>query len=417
MNPTQSFVLASVVALVPTSVAISGEPVTSLVGIGSMPGGGPGQITATNATGSVVVGSAASISGIQGFVWTEETGVIGVGDLPGGDFYSVVTDVSDTGFVFCGESNDETGRRAFRLTLEDGMTALGEGHGTGGIDVLNVVAISDDGSIIWGNGDSPSQLLTPFRWTESTGTLEFPFPLLEGYVKDADGDGTRAVGFDYFYNTAWGSSGVGTFFHDHGEPNESSAEGVSADGEFIVGSWEPQRNSNDANAFSWQEGVGNVDLGRLPGHRFAVARAVSADGGVIVGMSRGNSVTTEKAMIWTPEDGMHSLAYVLINNYGLDLGGWQLKDAVDVSHDGRVIVGNGINPDGENEGFIVTLGSQVARCPGDCDESGTIDFGDLIAMLFEFGESDALACDTDASGVVDFHDLVAALFLFGPCDS
>ncbi|CAE7746849.1 unnamed protein product [Symbiodinium necroappetens] len=58
----------------------------------------------------------------------------------------------------------------------------------------------------------------------------------------------------------------------------------------------------------------------------------------------------------------------------------------------------------------------TAPCPGDCDNSGAIDFNDLIAMLFEFGNP-TIACDTDASGVVDFNDLVAALFLFGPCPS
>ncbi|CAE7257296.1 grlR [Symbiodinium necroappetens] len=53
-------------------------------------------------------------------------------------------------------------------------------------------------------------------------------------------------------------------------------------------------------------------------------------------------------------------------------------------------------------------------CPGDCDGSGTVDFNDLVAMLFEFGNATP-PCDADESGTVDFNDLVAALFLFGPC--
>lgn len=62
---------------------------------------------------------------------------------------------------------------------------------------------------------------------------------------------------------------------------------------------------------------------------------------------------------------------------------------------------------------VGTLPPQV--CFGDCDGSGTVDFNDLVTMLFEFGNSDYGACDADLSGTVDFNDLVSALFLFGPC--
>jgi len=58
----------------------------------------------------------------------------------------------------------------------------------------------------------------------------------------------------------------------------------------------------------------------------------------------------------------------------------------------------------------------VSACAGDCDDSGAVDFNDLVAMLFEFGGAPVNeACDADASGGVDFNDLVSALFLFGPC--
>jgi hypothetical protein len=44
-----------------------------------------------------------------------------------------------------------------------------------------------------------------------------------------------------------------------------------------------------------------------------------------------------------------------------------------------------------------------------------VNFGDLVALLFEFGSDAFVDCDVDLSGDVDFSDLVAALFLFGPC--
>ncbi len=54
-------------------------------------------------------------------------------------------------------------------------------------------------------------------------------------------------------------------------------------------------------------------------------------------------------------------------------------------------------------------------CLGDCDQSGTVDFNDLVSMLFLFGTDPGDGCDADESANVDFNDLVATLFLFGPC--
>jgi len=54
-------------------------------------------------------------------------------------------------------------------------------------------------------------------------------------------------------------------------------------------------------------------------------------------------------------------------------------------------------------------------CAGDCDDSGTVDFNDLIAMLFVFDTDTGDGCDADGSGNVDFNDLISALFAFGGC--
>ena len=58
----------------------------------------------------------------------------------------------------------------------------------------------------------------------------------------------------------------------------------------------------------------------------------------------------------------------------------------------------------------------VALCAADCDDNGTVEFNDLICMLFEFGNTGAdIRIDCDENGAVEFNDLICALFAFGPC--
>ncbi|MEQ9617525.1 MAG: c-type cytochrome, partial [Phycisphaerales bacterium] len=53
---------------------------------------------------------------------------------------------------------------------------------------------------------------------------------------------------------------------------------------------------------------------------------------------------------------------------------------------------------------------RLLACPGDCDDSGAVDFDDLICMLFQFQTGGSTAgADCDNSGTVDFNDLICAL--------
>jgi hypothetical protein len=55
---------------------------------------------------------------------------------------------------------------------------------------------------------------------------------------------------------------------------------------------------------------------------------------------------------------MGLLQEVLTNDFKLALKGWQLTSARGVSHDGKTIVGSGVNPSGQTEGWFIAL--QVA---------------------------------------------------------
>ena len=97
-------------------------------------------------------------------------------------------------------------------------------------------------------------------------------------------------------------------------------------------------------------------LGDLPGGDFSSrAYSVSGDGSVIVGT--GSSASSDRAyneaFIWNPVNGMLGLQNVLEDHLGLDLAGWTLTSARDISFDSRVITGEGINPQGNREAWLV----------------------------------------------------------------
>ena len=52
---------------------------------------------------------------------------------------------------------------------------------------------------------------------------------------------------------------------------------------------------------------------------------------------------------------MQNLKDILVNEHGLNLDGWLLREAADISYDGLTIVGHGYNPNGNIEAWIATI--------------------------------------------------------------
>lgn len=102
----------------------------------------------------------------------------------------------------------------------------------------------------------------------------------------------------------------------------SDANGVSGDGRIAVG-------CVGTMAVRW------VDMGDPESLGFTgVARATNEDGTVIVGAA------AEAPFVWTEAGGLEFLV-AEFENRGVDLSGWTLSSATDISADGSVIVGEG----------------------------------------------------------------------------
>ena len=202
-----------------------------------------------------------------------------------------------------------------------------------GSDSNEDVGRADYAEIEWGLSD-------PVTWSRQ-----------EAFRWDPGTDGIAHTGDDVMY-------GLGDL---PGGGFASEARAISADGEVIVG---VGRTSQGDEAFRWED-TGTCDrnnagpdpcmvgLGDLGGGDFSSrATATSADGSVIVGY--GTSSSGFEAFVWDTANGMRRLADAL-EDQGFDTGDWKLSKAHDVSDDGTVIVGEGLNPEGEPEGWVVEL--------------------------------------------------------------
>ncbi|MGH7598223.1 MAG: hypothetical protein ACREOI_17860 [bacterium] len=136
-----------------------------------------------------------------------------------------------------------------------------------------------------------------------------------------------------------------------GAPVSSEPRALTPNGEIIAGKTASARGIE---AFRLTQARGMEGLGDLPGGTFhSIAFDVSADGAIVVGF--GNTAQGSEAFIWDATNGMRNLKSVLVAGGLSEVERWRLIEATGISADGRIIVGNGTNPNGQNEGWIIEL--------------------------------------------------------------
>ena len=334
-------------------IAFRWTQMDGMVPLGELPGGPAASASvACSATGKYAVGSTDSAAGREAFLWSAAGGIVAIGDLPGGPTHGVATDVSADGAIVGGMGDlvmsfPPTGE-AFRWTQAGGIVGLGylePGH-----EYSTVNAMSADGGVLVGVSGGFMQSYEAVRWSQASG--------MQGLG--------QLPGSDIGYSVAWG---------------------VSSTGAVIVGEAhfsEPQ-DAEVSDACYWTEATGWVSIGDLPGGaHYAVALGTTPGGEVIVGIADFDSeLNTGRAFIWDAAHGIRDLKTALELDYGLDLSGWQLGIAYDISDDGTVIVGDGINPSGDPEGWLARLDKPA--CDADLDADGAVALSDLAILLSAFG--------------------------------
>jgi probable HAF family extracellular repeat protein len=236
-----------------------------MTGLGHLEGGEtPTNANGVSEDGSVVVGGSGNYwapadesSGAEAFRWEDGT-MTGLGDLPGGVFFSEAFAVSADGEVAVGYSFSSSGHEAFRWE-NDVMTGLGDLEG--GEFWSEADGVSADGSVVVGFSSSSSGYQA-FRWENDVMTGL-------GYLPGG--------GFSWAFGvSADGSVVVGT---------STSSSGWQAVFWSEDNNWQPV----SLNDFLDSEGVDRNDV------VLEVATAISADGTTIVGYTSGSTENPSQA--------------------------------------------------------------------------------------------------------------------------
>lgn len=151
--------------------------------------------------GSTVVGfGAAPGTGVlAAFRWTPETGMVNLGDLPGGEGEAVANGTNQDGSVVVGASVSDAGQEAFIWTESAGMIGLGLSDG---FVQSSAADVSADGSTVVG-WRTAGNVYDAWVWTETLGVrslMSFLDPnqtewLSLGAAAGISADGTVIAGY------------------------------------------------------------------------------------------------------------------------------------------------------------------------------------------------------------------------------
>ncbi len=235
-----------------------------MMGLGDLPGGDFGSSAhGVSFNGQVVVGASTSTSAYwEAFRWTSTSGMVGLGDLPGGNFESVAFGVSSDGSVIAGYSSSavsfasyEDFTEAFRWTNDGGMVGLGDLPG--GFFNGVAYAVSSDGQVIVGKSSSAASFasyegnMEAFLWTSLGGMVglgDLPGGSFNSSASAVSADGSIIVGEGmtdlgytaFIWDEAHGMRNLQDVLVNECHLNLTgwqlwNATGISADGLTIVG--------------------------------------------------------------------------------------------------------------------------------------------------------------------------------------
>ncbi|MFO0898573.1 MAG: hypothetical protein U0836_14215 [Pirellulales bacterium] len=311
--------------------------------------------------GKIAVGQSGVLpeQATEAFRWTREGGIEGLGPPPDSSIGTSGSDAALDGTVvgisFLPQALEWTPDNVLHV-----LPNLAPPRPTSSM-YANAYAISADAKWIVGSSWDSELHWTAVRWNADRQITSLPFT--NAYDTSADGSVVIGTNSDSQRTVAvrWTESGGVQELGDlPGGRDVSTANGVSANGEVVVGLSSSSSSADYFEPFRWTAVTGMVGLGLLPGSVGGGMSGVSGNGEVIVGNNLYLSPTGDlqaTAVIWTQDLGLLSAADYFSDDLGLasQLAGWHLDAATSVSRDGLVIVGHGTNPQGNHEAWMAIV--------------------------------------------------------------
>ena len=364
---------------------------------------------AANTDGSVIAGYDSS----SYFVYTDAAGYEPIGGSPPTDNVGGTPCLSGDGMRVGGTSlNPATSLTEMSYYDRTNATWVicGNLGSSSGTSTSSGWGISRDGRTVVGLGWISAGTAHGCYWREGAGMTSIGSTVTgrSTRINGASADGTVLVGWqDSASGFRQGCRWVGnvqTLISGSGGPL-GEASGCSADGSVVVGNGV---SSNSNQAWRWTVSGGAVNIGPPPvsGWRGA-AVAVSDDGQTVVGFYRPfpAPATFGRAFIWTAADGMRDLTDLAVSQ-GISIpAGTVLALPLDLSGNGRTIVGQSRTASNAVNGFVLRFDSPAS--PADLNGDGAVNGLDLTALLANWGGSGT--GDINQSGEVNGVDLTALL--------
>lgn len=324
------------------------------------------RISADGSTVALKIYSPGATAGLpvgQFALWTENGGttVIAPDDGYGSNFGWGVSGISSDGRIVYGAD--------WVWRLESGYQSLSSTLSQLGFSTI--FGCSDDGKVLSGFRPTDPGLPYPgdyFRWQIDQAPPQFlprdsQHPAGYFLFNCISGDGAVVGGHTWapsvpFFQTYAGvlvtASGT-TLVTPESVGNATLVNDLSSNGTVAVGQASLPGPLSSFGLVSFRSTpAGGLQILPTPGSTSS-ANACSALGDVVVGSYLTFGSTGTRAYYWKSGSGAVDLQTELINNQGVGavLQGWTLKNALDVSADGRVIVGTGRNPAGCDQAFVV----------------------------------------------------------------
>ena len=298
------------------------------------------QITKISANGAYAVGSTFTLNG---FRWTASTGTEEL--LPQLDFSLGINDAGTVAGAIPENGGVSNGGRDLGayLAVEADPVQLTNPLQTNS----DAYDIADDGTVVGLSfEDNFVGAAVAFVWTAADGMSALPVNRPDNYSRanTISADGHVIAGWNdqddgYRSGVVW-QDRVPVDIVDGDGVQVGEADGINADGSFVVGS---NYTDSHGNSGSWRWSAATGDVSMIPGMTFAFG--VSADGNTVVGNTGFFDNPPRAAMIWRQGIGTMLLADYLAEQ-GIDVpAGWDLSGGLGgISGDAKVLGGWGSGP-------------------------------------------------------------------------